>query len=91
VVFVPGHRPVAKASTHDAAVIHVAIEAVSDRSEEDEVVAAFDAYAKLGIPHYWVVRGDAETETVDGMVTMYELRSGGYEVVGHRLVSRLEA
>lgn len=69
--------------------IHAVIEAVSDRSEENDAVARFDANAGLGIPHYWIVRGDAETETVDGMVTMYELRDGSYEVVGHRLVSRL--
>jgi Uma2 family endonuclease len=91
VVFVHGHRPSPKAGTHDAAMIHAAIEAVSDRSEENDAVAKFEVYASLGIPHCWVVRGDAETETVDGMVTMYELRDGVYEVAGHRLVSRLDA
>lgn len=91
VVFVAGHRPQARASTHDAAVIHAAIEAVSDRSEENDAVAKYDTYAALGIPHYWIVRGDAETEAIDGMVTMYELRDGVHEVGGHRLVSRLQA
>lgn len=89
VVFVQGHRPQLKDSTHDAANIHVVVEAVSDRSEENDAVAKFDAYAALGIPHYWIVRGDAETEEIDGMVTMHELRDGAYEVTGHRLVSRL--
>jgi Uma2 family endonuclease len=89
VVFRPGHRPRPRDTTHEAGVIHTVVEAVSDRSEENDVVEKVAIYASLGIPHYWVVRGDAETEEIDGMITMYELRDGAYEVAGHRLVSRL--
>jgi Uma2 family endonuclease len=91
VVFRPDHRPRPRDTTHDPASIHAVVEAVSDRSEENDAVEKVAVYASLQIPHYWVVRGDAETEEIDGMVTMYELRDGGYEVVGHRLVSRLIA
>jgi Uma2 family endonuclease len=89
VVFVQGHRPQPKDSTHDAMNIFVVVEAVSDRSEENDAVAKFAAYAALGIPHYWIVRGDTEADEIDGMVTMHELRDGVYEVSGHRLVSKL--
>jgi hypothetical protein len=53
------------------------------------VVEKAAIYASLGISHYWVVRGDAETDEIDGMITMYELRDGAYEVAGHWLASRL--
>ncbi len=89
VVFVQGHKPQAKATTHDAAYIHLVVEAVSDRSEENDAVEKFKAYAALGVPHYWIVRGDVDADEIDGMVTMYELREGTYEVAGNRLVSRL--
>ena len=65
------------------------MEAVSDRSEENDAVAKFAVYAAPGIERYWIVRGDADADEVDGMVTMHELRDGAYEVSGHRLVSRL--
>lgn len=90
VVFAPGHRPKPRETTHDGAVIHTVVEAVSDRSEENDAVAKFGVYAALGIERYWIVRGDADADDVDGMVTMHELRDGTYEVTGHRLVSRLD-
>jgi hypothetical protein len=76
-------------STHDAANINLVVEAVADRSEENDAVAKFDAYAALGVRHSWVVRGDVEAEEIDGMITMYVLRDGIDEVAGHRLVSKL--
>jgi Uma2 family endonuclease len=91
VVFRPDHRPRPRDTTHEPAVVHAIIEAVSDRSEENDAVAKVEVYASLGIPLYWIVRGDAESDEIDGMITMYELRDGAYEVVGHRLVSRLPA
>lgn len=87
--FRAGHRPRPRDTTHDAADIHVVVEAVSDRSEENDATAKLTVYAALGIPHYWVVRGDADADDVDGMITMHELREGEYDVVAHRLVSRL--
>lgn len=89
VVFRSGHRPRAPDTTHDPTTIHAIVEAVSDRSEEKDAVGKLTVYASLGIPHYWIVRGDAETDEIDGMITRYELRDGGYEVSDHRLVSRL--
>jgi Uma2 family endonuclease len=89
VVFVRGHRPKPRETTHDGAVIHAVVEAVSDRSGENDAVEKFGVYAALGIERYWIVRGDADADEVDGMITMHELRAGGYEVSGHRLVSRL--
>jgi hypothetical protein len=65
------------------------VEAVSDRSEENDAVAKFAVYAALGVENYWVVRGDADADAIDGMITMHELRGGVYEVTGHRLVSHL--
>jgi hypothetical protein len=64
---------------------------VSDRSEENDAIQKFGVHAALGVERYWIVRGDADADEVDGMITMHELRAGGYEVTGHRLVSRLSA
>jgi Uma2 family endonuclease len=89
VVFRSGHQPRPRDTTHDPATVQTIIEAVSDRSEENDAVTKVDIYASLGIPQYWIIRGDAEAEEIDGMITMYELREGAYEVAGHRLVSRL--
>jgi Uma2 family endonuclease len=72
-------------------VTRVVIEAVSDRSEENDAGDKLEIYASLGIQQYWIVRGDADSEEIDGMITMYELKDGAYEVVCHRLVSRLAA
>lgn len=88
-VFRQGFRPCPRDTTHEAGVIHAVIEAVSDSSEESDSVEQVPIYAGLGIPSYWVVRGDAESGEIDGMVTMYELHDGAYQVAGHRLVSRL--
>jgi Uma2 family endonuclease len=91
VVFQPGHRPRPRDTTHDPSVVSAIVEAVSDRSEENDAEAKVEISASLGIQHYWIVRGDADSDEIDGMITMYELKDGAYEVVGHRLVSRLAA
>jgi len=91
VVFTLGHKPRPRDTTHDAADILAVVEAVSDRSEENDAVAKFGAYAALGIRHYWIIRGDADADEVDGMVAMHVLADGEYEVVGYRLVSNLTA
>ncbi|SEF88988.1 Endonuclease, Uma2 family (restriction endonuclease fold) [Thermomonospora echinospora] len=93
VVFVAGHRPEPRETTHDASVIHLVVEAVSERSEENDAVDKFDVYAKLGIEHYWIVRGGADmgdSTEIDGMVAMHQLKDGAYEVVAHRMLSRLD-
>jgi Uma2 family endonuclease len=89
VVFVPGHRPVPRETTHDASVLRAVIEAVSNNSEEQDATHKLAVYAKPGIPHYWIVRGDMNAEEVDGVVTQYVLADGEYEVAGQRLVSQL--
>lgn len=91
VVFRTGHRPRPKDTTHKPGTIHAVVEAVSDRSEETDAVEKVAIYAGLGIPHYWVVRGDAGADQLDGMITKYELRDSGYEVTGHILASHLAA
>jgi Uma2 family endonuclease len=87
---VAGHKPKPSDTTHDAIDVLAVVEAVSDRSEENDAVAKFSVYATLNIQHYWIIRGDAEADEVDGMITMYELRGGVYEVAGHRLVSKID-
>jgi len=89
VVFVTGHRPSPRESTHDSGVLHAVIEAVSNNSEEQNATYKLRVYAKLGIAHYWIVRGDIDAEDIDGVVTQYELANGDYEVVGQRLVSQI--
>lgn len=91
VVFTKGYRPKPRESTHDVAVLHAVIEAVSNDSEEQDATHKLQVYAKLGIPHYWIVRGDMNAEEVDGVVTQYDLINGEYEVTGQRLVSQLGA
>jgi hypothetical protein len=89
VAFRAGLRPRPKDTTHDSSDILAAIDAVSDRSEEKDAVDELAIYASLGVTHYWVVRGDSDSEEIDGMITLYGLRDGVYEVAGHKLVSRL--
>lgn len=89
VVFQAGHRPSPRESTHDAGILHAVIEAVSNNSEEQDATHKLRVYAKLGIEHYWIIRGDVNAEDVDGVVTQYELVDGEYEVVGQRLISQL--
>jgi Uma2 family endonuclease len=89
VVFIVGHRPMPRETTHDAAVLRAVIEAVSNSSEEQDATHKLNVYAKLGITHYWIIRGDMNAEEVDGVVTQYELVDGEYEVRGQRLVSHL--
>lgn len=89
VVFVTGHRPAPRESTHEATLLHAVIEAVSNNGEEQDATHKLRVYAKLGVPHYWIVRGDINAQEVDGVVTQYELVNGEYEVVAQRLVSQL--
>jgi Uma2 family endonuclease len=89
VVFQAGHRPSPRESTHDAAILHAVIGAVSNNSEEQDATHKLRVYAKLGIEHYWIIRGDVNAEAVDGVVTQYDLVDGEYEVVGQRLISQL--
>jgi hypothetical protein len=35
------------------------------------------------------IRGDAEAEEIDGLVTMYDLVDGEYRIAGHRMISGL--
>ena len=91
VVFRPGHRPMARESTHDAAVLHAVVEAVSSNSEEQDATHKLLVYAKLGIQHYWIIRGDINSDEINGAVTQYELVNGEYEVSGQRLVSQIAA
>jgi Uma2 family endonuclease len=88
VVFAHGYSPAKDSSTHDGADIHTVIEAVSQDSEERDAREKLDVYASLGIQHYWIVRGDTGADTVDGLITMYELGDGEYKLVGNRLVSQ---
>jgi Uma2 family endonuclease len=89
VVFIAGHRPAPRETTHDVSVLHAVIEAVSNNSEEQDATQQLAVYAKLGIPHYWIVRGDINAEDVNGVVTQYQLADGEYEVTGQQLVSQL--
>lgn len=89
VVFASGYRPVPRENTHDAAMLHVVIEAVSDRGAESDATDNLKVYATFGIRHYWIIRGDIDDAEVDGLVTRYELVDGEYEVAGHRMVSQL--
>jgi Uma2 family endonuclease len=89
VVFARGYRPDKTSSTHDAADIHAVIEAVSQDSEDHDAIDKLRVHAALGIPHYWIIRGDAQSDDIDGFVTMYELVDGEYKLVGNRMVSQL--
>jgi Uma2 family endonuclease len=89
VAFVSGHRPEPRRSTHEAAVIHAIVEAVSEGSEERDAIEKLQVYAALGVPHYWIIRGDAEAQEIDGLVTMYDLVDGEYRISGHKMVSGL--
>lgn len=79
VVFVKGHRPHSSDSTHSAEVIHAVIEAVSSGSEERDSIDKLKTHATLGIPHHWIVREIGPH--VDGLISMYELRDGEYQLV----------
>ncbi|WP_194814029.1 Uma2 family endonuclease [Nocardia sp. XZ_19_385] len=89
VVFRNGYRPAKNSTTHDSADIHAVIEAVSRDSEDHDAIEKLRIDAMLGIPHYWIIRGDAESDDIDGFATMYELVGGEYKLVGSRLVSQL--
>lgn len=87
VVFGEGHQPHPSESTHSAEVIHAVIEAVSSGSEERDSIDKLKTYAALGIPHYWIVREIGPP--IDGLISMYELRSGEYELTRTLAASQL--
>jgi Uma2 family endonuclease len=89
VVFAGGFRPDADSSTHEAADIHAVVEAVSQDSEDHDAIEKLRVYALLGVPHYWIIRRDAQSDDIDGFITMYELADGEYKLTGSRLVSQL--
>ncbi|WP_344081972.1 Uma2 family endonuclease [Luedemannella helvata] len=88
VVFIDGHVPAADDATHSPDVIDVIIEAVSSTSEDRDSVDKLALYAELGIRHYWIVR-QSPGEAIDGVVSMYDLVGGRYELVGTTLASAL--
>jgi Uma2 family endonuclease len=89
VAFRLGHDPDTDLATHDAANVHAIVEAVSMDSEERDAAEKRVVYAQLGVPHYWVIRRESAAEKKDGLITMYELSDGEYQLMGHRLVSQL--
>lgn len=90
VVFKQDHKPRLKSSTHEAASLHVVIEAVSEDSEEHDAIVKRAAYAQLGIANYWIIRERSRLTEDDGQITMYELSGSEYKLVGTRLVSQLK-
>ncbi|MGX1804427.1 Uma2 family endonuclease [Nocardia sp. NPDC055321] len=91
VVFRPGHRPDKHSTTHDPAQIFAVIEAVSHDAQVRDAIDKLRVYAALGIPNYWIVRGDTTTEDMDGYISMYELVGAEYRLTGSRRVSELPA
>ncbi|MFF2549745.1 Uma2 family endonuclease [Nocardia sp. NPDC058058] len=89
VVFRPGHQPRKHSTTHDPADLFAVVEAVSQEAQVHEAIDKLRVYAMLGIPHCWIVRGDHESEDLDGFVSMYELVGAEYKLTGSRLVSQL--
>ena len=51
--------------------VRLAVEVVSPSSRSIDKVLKRDAYARMGLPHYWIV-------TPQDRVTTYELRGGSY-------------
>lgn len=91
VVFRPGHRPQKHSTVHDPADLFAVVEAVYLDSQVREAIDKLRVYAMLGIPNYWIVRGDHESDDLDGFVSMYELVGAEYKLTGSRLVSQLTA
>jgi len=52
---------------------------VSSGSEQRDSIDKLKTYAALGIHHYWIVREIGPQ--VDGLISMYELRGGEYELI----------
>src|SRR5262249_30578141 len=89
-VFKTGHEPDPDIATRDPADIHALIEAVSADSEERDAALKREVYAALGVLHYWIIRNESVGNNTDGLITMYELTDGEYQLIGHRLVSQLK-
>ncbi|QLY27697.1 Uma2 family endonuclease [Nocardia huaxiensis] len=89
VVFQPGHRPDKHSTTHDPAHLLAVVEAVWQDGQVREAIDKLRVYAMLGIPHYWIVRGDTAADDLDGFISMYELIGSEYRLTGSRLVSQL--
>ncbi|WP_369640601.1 Uma2 family endonuclease [Nocardia sp. JMUB6875] len=89
VVFQPGHRPDKHSTTHAPANLFAVIEAVWQPAQVREAIDKLRVYSMLGIPHFWIVRGDHDSDDLDGFVSMYELVGEDYKLTGSRLVSEL--
>lgn len=89
VVFQPGHRPDKHSTTHPAAALFAVVEAVWQPAQVREAIDKLRVYSMLGIPHFWIVRGDHDSDDLDGFVSMYELVGEDYKLTGSRLVSEL--
>lgn len=89
VVFHPGHQPDKHSTTHDPRHIFAVVEAVWMDAQVREAIDKLRVYAMLGIPNYWIVRGDTASEDMDGYISMYELVGADYKLTGSRLVSEL--
>ncbi|MFJ4657366.1 Uma2 family endonuclease [Nocardia sp. NPDC088792] len=91
VVFRLGHQPGKHSTTHDPASLFAVVEAVWQPTQVREAIDKLRVYAMLGIQHYWIVRGDTESDDLDGFVSMYELTGSEYKLTGSRLVSQLSS
>ncbi|WP_169813105.1 Uma2 family endonuclease [Nocardia jejuensis] len=89
VVFKAGHTPGKHSTTHDSRRILAVVEAVWQPAQVHEALDKLRVFALLGIPHYWIVRGDHQSDDMDGFVSMYELIGREYKLTGSRLVSQL--
>jgi hypothetical protein len=89
VAFGKAQSPQPNSRIHDGAELTAVIETVSSRGEETAAASKLEICAALGIRHFWAVRGVADAEDLDGMVTMYELHGDTYEIADQRLLSLL--
>ncbi|MEV6772349.1 Uma2 family endonuclease [Nocardia sp. NPDC051030] len=89
IVFRPDQTPAKHSTTHDPTTILCVVEAVWQPTQVREAIDKLRVYAMLGIPHYWIIRGDHDSEDLDGFITMYELTGEDYKLAGSRLVSEL--
>ncbi|WP_282778809.1 MULTISPECIES: Uma2 family endonuclease [unclassified Nocardia] len=89
IVFRPGYLPLKYSTSHDAAHIHAVVDAVCQDSQVHDAIEKLRIYASLGVPHYWIIRGDTDSADLDGYISMYELAAGEYRLTGSRLVSEL--
>ncbi|WTZ51811.1 Uma2 family endonuclease [Nocardia sp. NBC_01388] len=89
VVFRPGHCPAKNSTVHDPADLCAVVQAVHGESQVGEAIDKLRIYAMLGIPTYWIVRGDQDSDDLDGFISMYELVGTDYKLTGSRRVSQL--